>query len=500
MRAFVDISFIIMSSDKLFRVVYGYIGKLSEVVSADKKQEALEELEKNPHYVTDYLDSDIITKEEAKPFALRNLEKNPHYVTDYLDSDIITKEEAKPFALRDLDTQPRNAGRYVTLGILTKEEAKPYAVKFLNAYPFGPIGEWFTSGILNFEEAKRYALSALKYRPSLVNEYLNRGLLTEEEAKPYALNHLAEHPGSEYTEIYLSRKLITAEEAKLFFSGDVDKIVKSMPNSFTHSSHQSVHEINLILGVMKKLNVDKISWQQFQEVHPSTNKKLENIFNTFNRGKIVTRDQCLKMLGNNTEQHTYGLSYDVYDNLSTQVFLRGKNQTVVKLHMPESLLSKLSPEARKRLDAIEPAHFKDSDPFGWVRVTRLGDKWFIDELQSDKNKYIGTVQHEIREALKSGSVSEGAQKDQAFVKEMQIFSNWHEVLLSALLEAARESGVHEIYMHTGDTKLEQVEDIHQNKARNLYDKLPERMMFNKNKVNLGNGEHELWHRVASYEF
>jgi len=494
-----------------FRVVNAYLAKVGEVVSDSKKQEALAKLDKDPQFAVLYFTKGILKKEEARPFALRYLKKywfefegasyesQSRYYDTLTNGDLLTKEEARPFVLNLL-----KRGHYfrlfsfVELGLITKQEAKPFALDILSRW-----GNWELAAfpiafleILTAEEMKPLVFKYLDRDSSFVCEgwdrYISEGLLTKEEIKPYLLKSLEKNP--DYVGLYLSQRLITKEEAKPYVSGDVDQLIRSMPESYTHSSHESRHEVNLILGAMKKLGVDKISWHQFQEVHPSSNKNLQNIFNTF-KGKVVTRDQCLQMLSKNTDQHTYGLSYDFYGGNREQVFLEGKNQTVVKLHIPESLLSKLSPEARKRFDAIEGSHWSDNE-FGWARVTKLEDKWFVEELQSDKNQYIGAVQHGIKEALKSGTVTDDIKKDQEFIAEMQRFSNWHEVLLSALLEAARESGVHEIYMHTGDTKLKDV-NINQNKARNLYDKLPERMMFNKKQVNLGNGEHELWHRVAS---
>jgi len=484
--------FALKASEKSRQLV-AYYFKRGILTKEEAKPFVLMDLEKNHSKVSEYFDKGLITAEEAKPFALKDLEKDPYPVGDYFENGIITAAEARPFALKELEKNCRYVGHYFNEGIITKEEAKPFALKFLEKDPY-PVGDYFADGILTKEEAMPFVLRDLEDKPNKVGEYFNQGILTKEEAMPFVLRDLEDKPNK--VGEYFNKGILSQE--------DVAKLKRSRPDSYTHSSHESKHEINLILGVMKKLNVDKISWQQFQEVHKSSSKKLENIFNTF-KGKVVTREQCLGMLATkNTEQHTYGLSYEGLKGNSPQVFLKGKNLTVVKLHMPESLLSKLSPEARKRFNEIKSEHFTENDPFGWARVTRLGDKWFVEEIQSDKNRQIGKIQHDIKTALNeaknsgTGNVTEATKRDQAFIKEMQNFSNWHEVLLSALLEAARESGVHEIYMHTGDTKLDQPGvKVNENKARNLYDKLPERMMFNKKKVNLGNGEHELWHRVAS---
>jgi len=460
----------------------------------EAKPVALDILNTSCSYVKMFFNAGIITAEEAKPFALEAIKEDGHYAHRYFD--MIPKDEAKPFALENLKKNAHRVGIFFLKGIINKEEARPFALQDLKQQTVR-VGFYVDRGIINKEEAKPFALKDLKRDPSQVGSFFDHTIITAKEARPFALKFLATEPGHEYVGVYLSKHLITKEEARSYNSGDVDQLIRSMPDSYTHSSHQSKHEINLILGAMKKLGVDEISWQQFQEVHKSSNKNLQNIFNTF-KGKVVTRDQCLKMLGKDTEQHTYGLSYEGLRGDGPQTYLANRNQTVVKLHMPESLLSKLSPEARKRFNEIKSEHFNAKDPFGWVRVTRLGDKWFVDEIQSDKNRQIGKIQHEINKALKSGNATDDIKKDQAFIAEMQRFSNWHEVLLSALLEAARESGVHEIYMHTGDTKSSQENvKVNQTKARNLYDKLPERMMFNKKQVNLGNGEHELWHRVAS---
>jgi len=273
------------------------------------------------------------------------------------------------------------------------------------------------------------------------------------------------------------------------------------------------------LQKLTQINGGKISWHEFLEKAQLTEKNkshyefFRRIFQN-QKGHIVTQAVADRLReGQPTKE--FPVSFSTYNESGPQNTTRTE-QLVIKLDIPEDAQKEIDSdnELKTVFDSIwNPAQSISGHPgsFGWVRVSLLNKhSWLIDEIQSDvMYGRFGIASYRKdpdKLKLKFPSIPEARLKAIDATLN-RLFGDWHKVLLSSVLEAARKNSVTDLYMMTPEEAHAKSQmAIGSNKSIKIYETLPQAFHFTKKEVKVpiqtsrgyfSTEKMTLWHRVAS---
>lgn len=290
--------------------------------------------------------------------------------------------------------------------------------------------------------------------------------------------------------------------------------LESLPD--THKFSSKLESLTFLKRIAT-LKGGKVNWKDFLNVTGIT-KDDKSSFEFFRvifenqKSHVVTSDFVDTLIAKEkTEEHP--LAFGSWGANKLQNSTKTK-QLVIKLLVPEEVKKELG--ADQALATVFNRLWKDSQSsslhpggFGWARVSLLdGKSWLIDEIQSDfmypSGGRGGLAQYRSDKKRFFKDFPDLTEEDfQRVDKEMnRLFGSWHQILLSSVLETARQNGVHELYMLTPElvaSKSGVVGDS--NKTTKIYDKLPRLLHFTKKETTLPitfgkSWTGPIWHRLA----
>jgi hypothetical protein len=243
-----------------------------------------------------------------------------------------------------------------------------------------------------------------------------------------------------------------------------------------------------------------------QQVRNEQGKVIEAISVPFMETLIAKERQV-------SQQHALGV--DAWGGI--QRHFEDRHNLVIQLNLSQEFLNTLKQDPEYHAWYVEttadmlavnhPVLPYPGETIGWARISEirgegeLGKAWLIEEVQSDLDSAVQGLNYKMMpDILDKQEVGRPLEKKQEqWAKYAPRLKNdlkdWERILMSSVLETARKSGVHDVYMLTPEAKSEN--GTNSMKLNKFYSDLPAEYRFEKVQENFGKGEETYWHRLAT---